>query len=122
MSEVAYTLVRDESRVKVIQWELTNGDTGQWYKYSGMFPDKFFQVFGTWGSGGSCKPEGTNEDYDKPPAKAVQLRDSTHTVLAFTSDGGDTLLQNPMMVRPNCSAGDDTTALTVLLCLTVPHR
>jgi hypothetical protein len=131
MAVQPYTLLVDNVRMKIVQWTLTNGDTGQWYPWSGLYPEKFFQVYGTWGTGGTVIPEGTNEGYpgavtnDLPtvtPAAPVQLRDSTHSLMSFAANGGDTLLQNPAQIRPHCTAGDGTTSLTVLLLLTINMR
>jgi hypothetical protein len=123
MTERAYTLLVDNTRQKVVQWTgLLNGDTGQWYEYSGAYPEKFMQVFGTFGTGGSCKPEGSNEDPAGTVTYPIQLRDSSHTLIAFTAAGGDTILQNPRIIRPNVSAGDGTTSLTVLLHISINMR
>jgi hypothetical protein len=65
------------------------------------------QVSGTFGSGGSIKLQGSND--------LVNWADLTPT--ALTSAGFFAALganEKPRAIRPNCTAGDTTTALTVV--------
>jgi len=45
----------------------------------------------------------------------VMLTDPQGTALSFTAGGLSTILQNPKYVRPNVTAGDGTTSLTVAI-------
>jgi len=66
-----------------------------------------FQVFGVFGAGGSIKLQGSND--------GANWADLTPTALTgagwFAALGAS---ERPKYIRPNCTAGDATTALTVV--------
>lgn len=88
---------------------LDNGDDGQPARYSGS-GDRTVQVFGTFGSGGSVTIQGTLDG-----TNWATLHDTSGTALTFTASGIETVLENCLEVRPNVTAGDVTTDLTVIL-------
>lgn len=91
------------------QWTLANGDTGE-PVYLPEFGDRSWQVEGTFGSGGSVRPEGSNDG-----TNYRALTDPTQTAIAQTAAGLKQILESTLMVRPNCTAGDGTTAIVVTL-------
>lgn len=105
--------------VQYVTWApLANSDTGQPLE-SAKLSDKTAQVFGTFGAGGSLTLQGSNDPRVlSAPSSAVwvDLTDTTETALTFTSANGSQILQNYRFVRPTVTAGDGTTALTVILC------
>ncbi len=65
-------------------------------------------VSGTFGAGGSITMQGSNDGTDW-----FALTDDANVALTFTAAGGDKANQNYRLVRPNVTAGDGTTNLTV---------
>lgn len=114
--------------VESVTWVLANTDAGQPIAFSN-YSDKTVQVFGTFGSGGSVTLQGSNDprvlvDYaagtpkGSETAKWFTLKDPQANAITKTSDGadsGEAILENPLFIRPNCTAGDGTTAITVIL-------
>jgi hypothetical protein len=66
----------------------------------------FFQVTGTFGAGGSVQIEGSNDG-----STWVKLSPAALTAAGLFAALGAT--ERPKFVRPNVTAGDGTTALTV---------
>jgi len=115
MATAAYEVLHDSARMKVIKWTITttNAD-GAPYTFSGRFPDKSLHVFGTFGTGGNLKGQGTNEV--SAPANWYSLNDPQGNELSFTAAKIEQILENAYLFRPYLSAGTGVT-LTVLLCL-----
>jgi hypothetical protein len=111
-----FTITREEQgKVWLVKWVLANGDSGRpivAWNYS----DISVQVYGTFGTGGSVQPEGSN-DIDTATATFFTLRDPGGLPIAFTSAGGKQILEHTYIIRPRCTAGDGTTAITVIMCL-----
>ena len=110
------TAVRSEpSRFSVLfTWSgLLNGDTGSWVALD-EFNDRTVQLSGTPGAGFSLTMQGTNDT----TATAFPLTDPQGNAITKTAvDVGETLLESPLYVRPNVTAGDGTTnAVVRLLC------
>lgn len=99
-------------KVQLVHWaDLTVGDTGapaEWVAYS----DRCFQVTGTFGAGGACTIEGSNDGVNWSP-----LSDPQGNALTFTVQKIEQALELPRYVRPNVTGGDGTTNLTVTLCM-----
>lgn len=93
-----------------VQWaNMANGQTGvpvDLIEYS----DRSVQLEGTFGSGGSVSIQGTND-----LTNWETLRDPSSTALTLTSAGLHGILELTGQIRPNVTAGDGTTALTVTL-------
>ena len=104
--------------VQYLTWAaLANGDTGEPYQ-SAKLSDKTVQVFGTFGTGGSLKIEGSNDPrVISAPSSAVwvDLTDTTETTIVFSAAGGAQILQNYRWIRPSVTAGDGTTSLTAIV-------
>lgn len=99
----------------VARWTLANGDVGEAIGMEG-WSDRSVQVEGTFGSGGSCSLKGAND------ATLYQiLRDPASSALTFTAAGLKQVLESTRVIRPECTAGDGTTSLTVSVLLTRPR-
>lgn len=100
------------SRVHLVTWAgLLNTDTGApvvWTEYA----DRCFQVTGTFGTGGSCTVQGSNDG-----TNWASLTDPLGNALTFTSQRIEQALELPRYVRPIVTAGDGTTNLAVTLCM-----
>ena len=74
------------------------------------YADKSVQVSGTFGAAGSVSIEGSNDG-----STWHVLNDSRGEGNAITLTAADTrtIMENPLFIRPNVTAGDGTTALTV---------
>ena len=94
-----------------IQWgPLANGDTGSPVSVSD-FADRSAQIEGTFGSGGTVVIEGTNDGIHYET-----LHDAAGNVLSFTGAGLKYIAEPVVLLRPNVTAGDNTTSLTVTGC------
>lgn len=89
---------------------LANGDTGQ-AKGDPRMADKSVQVKGTFGTGGTCDIEGSNDG----GTTWHTLTDQGGNDLSLTAADTKLIAENTQLVRPNISAGDGTTALEVHL-------
>lgn len=92
----------------LITWTgLLNGDTGAPYE-GADFADRTMQIAGTFGVGGSMTLEGSNDN-----ANFVALTDPQGNAITKTAAGLEVIEENPRYIRPNVTAGDGTTSLTV---------
>jgi len=115
MATAAYEVLHNSVRLKVIKWTITSTDLdGAPYIFAGRFPDKSLHVFGTFGTGGNLKGQGTNEVTS--PSNWYSLNDPQGNELSFTAAKVGQILENAYQFRPYLSAGTGVT-LTVLLCL-----
>lgn len=88
-----------------ITWAaIPNGNQG--LGVAGDWLEAFFQVTGTFGAAGSVQVEGSNDGVNY-----VKLSPAALTAAGFFAGLGVT--ERPKYVRPNVTAGDGTTALTV---------
>jgi hypothetical protein len=99
--------------LRIVQWTLANGDTGQWVALP-FHTDYTVEVVGTFGAGGSVQLEGSNDVVNSPSVQTI-LNDARGkgNPLVFTSADIRTVLDCPTQIRPNCTAGDGTTSLIV---------
>ena len=104
--------ISTSGRVRLATWSgLLNTDTGaplDWTEYA----DRCLQVTGTFGAGGSCTIQGSNDGSNWSP-----LTDPQGNALTFTSQKIEQALELPRYVRPIVTAGDGTTNLVVTLCM-----
>ena len=114
MAVILYNYLLDDVDQKIVQWlTMANGDTGQPYVFAGWYPDKSAQLTGTLGAAGQCNIEGSNLT---TPTWAT-LKDFDGLVLNLTALGVRGVRENTYQVRPNVSAGDANTALTLTLLI-----
>ncbi len=97
----------------VVGWDnvwaaMANGDTGAPIQMPG-YGDKSIQVTGTFGAGGSCTLEGSNDLTN--PTNFFPLTTPAGTTIAITSAGLVAVTEACLWIRPHVTAGDGTTAL-----------
>lgn len=110
MATKTYTQAFAGSATLITWASLANGDDGTPI-FVGNYPDKSFQVKGTFGAGGSVQVEGSN---DGGTTWAV-LHDPQGNALAQTSAQIELISEQPWLIRPHVTAGDGTTSLTVMV-------
>jgi len=74
------------------------------------FPDRTFQLVGTFGVGGSVTLEGSNAG-----VTYAALTDPQGNAITKTAASIETVTEAPRYIRPNATAGDGTTSLTVTI-------
>lgn len=97
---------------------LTNAttDVGEALEMPG-FADRSIQVHGTFGTGGNCKIEGSNDG-----TNYYVLTDPQGNALDVTAAKIEQVSEITRYIRPRISAGDGTTSLTVTMLLRKGHR
>jgi len=124
MANAAYSVVYESAKTKVIKWTLKHTTTpsfdercGAPYSFSGRYPDKSVQMYGTLGAG-TVKLEGSNE-VAVAPTSWVSLNDPNGNELAFTTSTKriEEVLENPMQIRPNFTTPADDVEVVVLLLI-----
>lgn len=108
-----HTVARPEGddSVLLLDWAgLLNADQGSAVQFA-KYADRCVQVTGTFGAAGSVTVEGSNNGVNWFPLSRMAGGPAT-----FTAAGGAQILDNPLFMRPNVTAGDGTTNLTVSLC------
>jgi hypothetical protein len=90
-------------------WNLVNGQAGVRFPNVPGYETVFTQVSGTLGSGGSVQIEGSNDGFTWTKLSPAAL---TSGLPAFFAALGAN--ERPKYVRPNCTAGDATTNLTIV--------
>lgn len=121
MAVINPTVLQPTKGVLIIKWAaLANGDTGLPFALP-QHNDKSVQIYGTFGTGGSVRLEGSDEapkTVENPtpvtPTWAT-LNNPADAPLTFTAAGLEAVLENSSQIRPNVTAGDGTTALTVIV-------
>lgn len=99
-----------QKRVSQTLWTgLLNSDTGL-PQTGASLPDKSVQVSGTFGAGGSVSIRGSNDG-----STYFTLTDPQGNALTFTANGMEQISENPKFMRPEVTAGDGTTSLTVTI-------
>lgn len=93
-----------------VSWTLANGDTGK-PVYVGDLPEKTVQILGTFGAGGSVQIEGSSDG----GTTWVILANRGGGNIVRTAAAIDLIAQTPLLIRANVTAGDGTTALTVIV-------
>jgi hypothetical protein len=97
--------------VRVFKWaSLTEtNNTGEPIP-AAYLADKSVHVRGTWGSGGKCQIQGSNEA-DVAPASAnyTVLADPQGVILELTADKIEAVLENSYWIRPAVTAGTGVT-------------
>lgn len=96
----------------VVSWaNLANGDVGEAISFA-QYTDKSVQVAGVFGTGGSVTFEGSNDGVNWAPLTDPQGND-----LAFTAEKIELVTEATLKVRPNVTAGDGATSLTVTVLM-----
>lgn len=114
MATVNYTVEQPSKGVTIVTWAaLANGDNGTPFE-TVCHEAVSAQVVGTFGSGGTVVVEGSL--YTSSPTYAV-LNDVANAALSFTAAKIEGVQEKAYRYRPNVTAGDGSTALTVKLLL-----
>lgn len=115
MAEISYGVTNTDGNVRIVSWPtMANGDTGQPY-VAPHFHDASVHAYGTPGAGLNVRIQGTNE-VAAAPSNWATLNDATQTALNMSSlPILRQILENPYQVRPNITAGDGTTSVTVVI-------
>jgi hypothetical protein len=92
---------------------MANGDTGLPLEL-GNYTDRSIQVLGTFGAGGNVRMQGTLQDPSSSPTWAT-LTDPQGNALDITSAKIEQVSEITRGIRPNITAGDGTTSLTVIV-------
>jgi hypothetical protein len=94
----------------LVSWTLANGETGDAVAL-GNFRDRSVQVGGTFGVGGNCVIEGSNDG-----TNYVTLTDPQGNALnTITAARLEQITETTRFIRARISAGDGTTAITIHL-------
>jgi len=110
MAVVAGRRINQTNKYVIIEWlAIPDGDTGA-PALSGELQDKTVQVSGTFGVGGSVTLEGSMNGTTWFP-----LTDSQDNAITLTAAGAEAIVENPLHIRPNVTAGDGATAIDVRL-------
>jgi len=96
---------------RLVSWPLltTTNTTGSAFQNPGD-SIRSVQITGTFGAGGTCVIEGSNDG-----TNYATLADPQGNALSFTAAGIEAILENTKYIRPRVTAGDGTTSLTVTL-------
>lgn len=78
--------------------------------------DRCVQVSGTFGTGGTVVIQGSNDG-----TTWATLNQAQGSAASFTADSIKQIVETPRYVRPNVTAGDGTTSLTVSLIMRRPN-
>lgn len=93
-----------------VTWSgLLDTDTGEAFE-GGDWVDRCVQVFGTFGTGGTCTIQGSNNG-----SNWNTLKDSFGTAIQFTSAGVAQVMEVTRYIRPNITAGDGSTNLSCVM-------
>lgn len=94
----------------LVTWSgLLNGEAGDALTLP-FYADKTVQILGTFGSGGTIVIEGSNDG-----TNYATLTDPSDNALSKGAASIETIMQNPLYIRPRVTAGDGTTNLTVII-------
>lgn len=94
----------------LVKWSaIPNGQQGSGWSV-GPFQALTAQLLGTLGAGGSVTIEGSNDG-----TNWAACHNPGGTAATLTALGLVTIMEIPLFLRPNVTAGDGTTALTVIV-------
>lgn len=112
MATVQPTFVWTQQGVCAVTWTaLTEVNADGAPFDSAHLSDKSFHVKGTFGTGGTCLCEGSN---DKASPTYVTLTDPQGNAISKTAEAIEQILENTLLTRPRVSAGTGV-SLTVIM-------
>jgi len=112
MAVVPSSVNTNHGDYRVVTWgPLANGDSGEPAGFPG-YSDQSIQVIGTFGAAGNVKIEGSNDGVNY-----VTLSDPQGSALDVATAKIKSVSEVARWIRPRVSAGDGTTALTVVALL-----
>lgn len=102
-----------EGSAKKITWgPMANGDTGAPIAFPEYY-DRSVQLKGTLGAAGNCRIEGSND----LGVTYAALNDRNNNALNMAAAGLKAVNEGAELMRPNITAGDGTTSLTVVMTI-----
>lgn len=106
----------EDDSVQLVVWAgMANGDTGAPIKLP-AHADRSVHISGTFGAGGTCVMQGSNNS-----SSYVTLTDPQGNALSKTAEAVEVIEEVTLLTRPNVTAGDGTTAITVSMLLRRPN-
>lgn len=108
---IEYQVDGNANIARVVWTGLANGDTGDPVKM-GDWADRTVQITGTFGTGGSINLEGSCDKETESPTYFI-LTDPQGSAITKTAAAAEVFEESPLIIRPNVTAGDGTTSLTV---------
>lgn len=111
------TVVRTSTYV-ISTVTLGNGDVSDLLDLTG-YPDKTAHIFGTFGSGGTIHLRGRNSSTAGNPQALHRADSPTSTFSSVTAELLALILENPLYLYADVSAGDGTTSLNVVVVASV---
>lgn len=107
------------TNIRRVTWgALVNGDAGDVIgPDTALWSDRSIQVNGTFGAGGTLVWEGSNDGVTFATLNAPQ-----GVALSFNTPAMRQVLEGALYMRPRVTAGDGTTALSVVLMLRLPTQ
>lgn len=119
MATIAYVQdfpINGNSDFMRITWPLmANGDDGQPFILA-QYADRSAQVEGTFGAGGVCVIQGTNDS-----TNWRTLNDPYSNVISITTAKIEAVSELVVQIRPKVTAGDGTTSLNVTMLVRKSH-
>jgi hypothetical protein len=100
----------DDSVVKVVWANMANGDTGAPFAFV-QWADRTVHIAGTFGTGGTAQFKGSNN----AGTSYIALTDPQGNAISKTAEGIEAVTEIVELARPEITAGDGTTSLTVTL-------
>lgn len=119
MATVTPTVLQLEGFGDAITYTYTNmanGDVGAPIA-AAQWADRTVQVFGTFGAGGTLTVQGSNDG----GTTWATVNDPSSTALTATAAKVKSVLEITRQLRPNITAGDGTTSLTVVILVRRPQ-
>lgn len=110
---VEYQLDGNVNLARATWTGLLNGDSGAPVEM-GDWADRTVQIYGTFGAGGSINMEGSCDKATETPTYSI-LTDPQGNAVTKTAAAIEVFEESPLIIRPNVTAGDGTTSLTVKL-------
>lgn len=98
----------DKSVVKVSWALMANGDTGAPFTFAG-WADRSVHIAGTFGVGGTAQFKGSNNS----GTSYIVLTDPQGNAISKTAESIEAVTELVEQVRPEVTAGDGTTSITV---------
>lgn len=113
------TIPAGNGNVKAVTWTgLANGQAGDpLAPDSALWSDRSVQVSGTFGASGALAWEGSNDG-----TNYYALNSPQGSALSFTAAGLKAVQEGALYMRPRVTAGDGTTALTVVCFMRLPTQ
>ena len=80
-------------------------------------PDKTIYIGGTFSTGGTVSIQGSNDSVTMAPSSSSWsiLTDAQGDLITKTAEAIETIMENPVKIRPLVTSGDGSTAIDVVM-------